>query len=92
MCNRIWRVTSQVANFFEGPEFDARPDYVDYFSGVDKFVSGSNSDRIPDKNQFQPSKHEARMVRRSLHRSKCGSINMDSTLLAARAMRRKRHD
>jgi len=62
---------------FAHPEHDANPDHVDYFSGVDPFQSGLNSDRYEKKSRFQPSKWEKLQVRRLLHRLKCGSINMD---------------
>mmetsp|Transcript_17209 Transcript_17209/g.37564 ORF Transcript_17209/g.37564 Transcript_17209/m.37564 type:complete len:892 (+) Transcript_17209:230-2905(+) len=59
------------------PEHDGNADYIDYYSGVDKEISGINADRHPPKARFQPSKWEKLQVRRLLHRLKCGSINMD---------------
>lgn len=65
------------AGAFAHPEFDANPDYVDYFSGVDTCISGIGSNRYEPKNRFQPSKWEKLMVRRLLHRLKTGKITMD---------------
>jgi len=65
------------AGAFAHPEFDANPDYVDYYSGVDTFISGIGSDRYEPKHRFQPSKWEKLMVRRLLHRLKTGKITMD---------------
>lgn len=62
---------------FAHPEHDGNAEYIDYFSGVDKEISGINSDRHEPKARFQPSKFEKLQVRRLLHRLKCGSINMD---------------
>lgn len=62
---------------FAHPEFNATPDSIDYFSGVDPMISGLNSNRYLPKANFQPSKYEKLQVRRLLHRLKCGSINMD---------------
>jgi ribosome biogenesis protein ERB1 len=65
------------AGAFAHPEFDANPDYVDYFSGVDTCISGIGSNRYEPKHRFQPSKWEKLMVRRLLHRLKKGKITMD---------------
>jgi len=65
------------AGAFAHPEFDANPDYIDYFSGVDPEISGINSNRYEPKARFQPSKWEKMQVRKLLHRLQSGSINMD---------------
>ena len=62
---------------FAHPEFNAHPDSIPYYSGVDPMISGLNSNRYLPKSNFQPSKYEKLQVRRLLHRLKCGSINMD---------------
>lgn len=59
------------------PEFDANPDYIDYYSGVDQEVSGINSNRYEPKSKFQPSKWEKMQVDRLLHKLERGQINMD---------------
>ena len=65
------------AGAYAHPEFDANPDYIDYFSGVNHEISGINSNKYEPKSRFQPSKWEKMQVRKLLHRLKCGSINMD---------------
>ena len=62
---------------FAHPEHESNPDYIDYFSGVDKLQSGLNSNKYEKKSRFQPSVYEKLQVKRLLHRLKCGSINMD---------------
>lgn len=62
---------------FAHPEHNANPDYVAYFSGVDKEISGINSDKYEPKARFQPSKFEKMHVRRMLHKLKTGDISMD---------------
>jgi ribosome biogenesis protein ERB1 len=62
---------------FAHPEFNAHPDSIPYYSGVDPMISGLNSNRYLPKSNFQPSKYEKLQVRRLLHRLKCGSISMD---------------
>lgn len=59
------------------PEFDGNAEFIDYYSGVDRQISGLNSDRHEPKARFQPSKWEKLQVRRLLHRLDCGSISMD---------------
>lgn len=59
------------------PEHDGNMDMIDYFSGVDKEVSGLATNRYEPKTRFQPSKWEALQVRRLLHRLNSGRINMD---------------
>lgn len=59
------------------PEHDATPDYIDYFSGVDKEISGLNSDRYEPKARFQPSQWEKLQVERLLNQLEKGHINMD---------------
>jgi ribosome biogenesis protein ERB1 len=65
------------AGAFAHPEHDANPDYIDYFSGVDKAIAGINSDRHEPKSRFQPSKYEKMQVRRLLHKLQRGDISMD---------------
>lgn len=65
------------AGAYAHPEFDGNADLIDYFSGVNKEVSGLNANRDPPKRNFQPSEHEKRQVRKLLHQLKCGGINMD---------------
>jgi len=62
---------------FAHPEFDANPDYIDYFSGVDPEPWGLNSDRVPPKSRFQPSKWEQLMVRRLLFKLQTGKIQLE---------------
>jgi len=64
------------AGSFAHPEFDANPDMIDYYSSI-KEVSGLNTNRYEPKARFQPSKYDKLLVRRLLHRLKCGSIDMD---------------
>jgi len=59
------------------PEFEGNADYIDYFSGVDKEISGLNSNRYEAKSKFQPSKWEKLQVDRLLSKLKRGDINMD---------------
>lgn len=65
------------AGAYAHPEFDGNPDYIDYFSGVDKEISGINSNKYEPKSRFQPSKWEKMQVRKLLHRLQCGSISVD---------------
>jgi len=62
---------------FAHPEHESNPEYIDYFSGVNKLQSGLNSNKYEKKSRFQPSVYEKLQVKRLLHRLKCGSINMD---------------
>ncbi len=62
---------------FAHPEHDANPDYIAYFSGVDKEISGINSGRHELKARFQPSKYEKAQVRQLLQKLKRGEITMD---------------
>jgi ribosome biogenesis protein ERB1 len=59
------------------PEFDANPDYIDYYSGVDKQISGLNTNRDPPKARFQPSQWERLKVEQMLQSLARGDINMD---------------
>jgi len=65
------------AGAYAHPEFDGNPDYIDYVSGVDKEISGINSNKYEPKSRFQPSKWEKMQVRKLLHRLQSGSINVD---------------
>ncbi len=65
------------AGAFAHPEHNANPDYIDYFSGVDRQISGLNSDRHELKARFQPSKFEKMLVKRMLHKLEKGDITMD---------------
>mmetsp|Transcript_20707 Transcript_20707/g.31071 ORF Transcript_20707/g.31071 Transcript_20707/m.31071 type:complete len:825 (-) Transcript_20707:98-2572(-) len=65
------------AGAFAHPEHDANPDYIDYFSGVDRQISGLNSNRHELKARFQPSKFEKMLVKRMLHKLEKGDITMD---------------
>ena len=67
------------------PEFDATPDYVPYFSGVPE-KSALNSDRVPSKSSFRPSKWEALQVRRMLKKLKDGDVDMDYLLGKKKSM------
>ncbi len=62
---------------FAHPEHNANPDYIDYFSGVDKQISGLNSNRHELKARFQPSQFEKLLVKRMLHKLEKGDISMD---------------
>ena len=59
------------------PEHDANPDMIDYFSGVDREISGLRSNQYDKKSRFVPSQFEALQVRKLLHRLKRGNITMD---------------
>jgi len=65
------------AGAFAHPEHDANPDHIPYYSGVDPFKSGINSNRYEPKARFQPSKFEKRQVRQLLHRLEKGDITME---------------
>jgi ribosome biogenesis protein ERB1 len=65
------------AGAFAHPEHDANPDYIDYFSGVDKEVSGLNADRYKPKSHFQPNQYEKMQVNKLLEKLQRGDINMD---------------
>jgi len=65
------------AGAFAHPEFDAHPDYIAYYSGVDKQISGINGDRYEPKARFQPSKYEKAQVRQLLKKLNAGAITMD---------------
>lgn len=65
------------AGAFAHPEHNAYPDYIPYFSGVDKEISGINTDRHEPKARFQPSKYEKAQVRQLLQKLKDGKITMD---------------
>jgi ribosome biogenesis protein ERB1 len=65
------------AGAFAHPEFDATPDYIAYYSGVDKEISGINGDRYEPKARFQPSKYEKAQVRQLLKKLNAGAITMD---------------
>jgi ribosome biogenesis protein ERB1 len=65
------------AGAFAHPEHDANPDYIAYYSGVDKQVSGINTNRHEPKARFQPSKYEKAQVRQLLQKLKDGKITMD---------------
>jgi ribosome biogenesis protein ERB1 len=65
------------AGAFAHPEFQAYPDFVDYFSGVDREISGINSDRHELKARFQPSKFEKAQVRRWLLKLKRGDVTLE---------------
>jgi ribosome biogenesis protein ERB1 len=62
---------------FAHPEHNANPDYIAYFSGVDKEISGIGSNRYEPKARFQPSKYEKAQVRQLLKKLKDGKITMD---------------
>jgi len=59
------------------PEHDANPDMIDYFSGVNKEISGLTSNQYEKKSRFQPSKWEALQVKKLLHRLRRGNITID---------------
>ena len=65
------------AGAFAHPEHDSNPDYIAYFSGVDKAISGINTNRHEPKARFQPSKYEKAQVRQLLKKLKDGKITMD---------------
>mmetsp|Transcript_15150 Transcript_15150/g.23257 ORF Transcript_15150/g.23257 Transcript_15150/m.23257 type:complete len:812 (-) Transcript_15150:111-2546(-) len=62
---------------FAHPEFDATPDYVDYFSGVDKEISGLTSGRIERKSKFQTNAYERMQIQKMLEDLKEGKITLD---------------
>jgi len=64
------------AGAFAHPEFEANPDYIDYFT-CKKELSGINSDRHERKSTFQPSAWEKIQVRRLLHKLKKGDVSME---------------
>ena len=65
------------AGAFAHPEFDANPDYIDYFSGVDKEISGMTSGRIEPKSKWQPNSYEKMQVQKLLQELKEGKITLD---------------
>lgn len=65
------------AGAYAHPEHDGNPDYIDYFSGVDKLQSGLSSNTDPPKARFQPSKWDKMQVERLLRLLDEGKINMD---------------
>ena len=65
------------AGAFAHPEFQAYPEFIDYFSGVDREISGLNSDRHELKARFQPSKFEQAQVRRWLAKLKRGDVTLE---------------
>lgn len=65
------------AGAYAHPEHDGNPEYIDYYSGVDPFLSGLNSNRDPPKARFQPSRWEAMQIERLLKNLERGNINMD---------------
>ena len=65
------------AGAFAHPEFQAYPDFIDYFSGVNREISGLNSDRHELKARFQPSKFEQAQVRRWLAKLRQGDVTLE---------------
>lgn len=65
------------AGAFAHPEFEAYPDHINYFSGVDQMDFGINGDRYEPKARFQPSKYEKAKVRQMLKKLESGAITMD---------------
>jgi ribosome biogenesis protein ERB1 len=65
------------AGAYAHPEHEAYPDYIDYFSGVDKEISGLNADRTLPKSRFQPNPYEKMQVDKLLEKLEKGTINMD---------------
>jgi ribosome biogenesis protein ERB1 len=65
------------AGAYAHPEHDGNPEGSDYFSGVDKEISGLNSNQYERKATFQPSKWEKLQVERLLERLEKGDVNMD---------------
>ena len=61
---------------FAHPEFDAHPDYIDYYSSVPE-ISGLSSNRTEPKARFQPSQFEQLQVDQMLEKLERGDINMD---------------
>lgn len=62
---------------FAHPEFDGNPDYIDYFSGVDKEISGLTSGRIERKSKFQSNAYERIQIQKLLEELKEGKITID---------------
>lgn len=62
---------------FAHPEHDANPEYIDYFSGVDKQKSGLGSQQHEKKSRFQPSKWEKMQIDKLVEKLERGDINMD---------------
>jgi ribosome biogenesis protein ERB1 len=65
------------AGAFAHPEFDANPDYIDYYSGVDKQISGLTSGRIEPKSKWQPNAYETMQVQKLLQDLREGKITLD---------------
>lgn len=65
------------AGAYAHPEFDGNAEYIDYYSGVDKEISGINSHANQPKARFQPSQWDKLQVERLLQKLENGSINMD---------------
>ena len=58
------------------PEHNAHADHIDYFSGVDRMISGIQGRQEP-KSRFKPSAYEKIQVRKLLHQLSKGEITMD---------------
>ena len=61
---------------FAHPEFDANPDYIDYYSSIPE-ISGLSSNRTEPKARFQPSQWEKLQVDKLLEKLERGDITMD---------------
>jgi ribosome biogenesis protein ERB1 len=65
------------AGAYAHPEHDANPEYIDYFSGVNKEISGLNANRTKSKAYFQPNQYDKMQVEKLLDKLARGKINMD---------------
>eukprot|EP00548_Thalassiothrix_antarctica_P020834 CAMPEP_0194179168 /NCGR_PEP_ID=MMETSP0154-20130528/12671_1 /TAXON_ID=1049557 /ORGANISM="Thalassiothrix antarctica, Strain L6-D1" /LENGTH=875 /DNA_ID=CAMNT_0038894429 /DNA_START=87 /DNA_END=2714 /DNA_ORIENTATION=+ len=67
------------AGAYAHPEFDGNADSIDYFSGVNKEISGLTSGRIERKSKFtnQHSKFERQMIQKLLDQLRDGEITLD---------------
>jgi len=59
------------------PEFNGNPDHIDYFSGVNKEISGLTSGRVERKSKYQPSAYDLMQVQNLLDDLKEGKITLD---------------
>lgn len=80
------------AGAYAHPEHDGNAEYIDYFSGVDKEISGVTSHRNQSKARFLPSHWEKLQVDRLLKKLEKGDITMDYLTGKIRDMNDARKD
>lgn len=65
------------AGAYAHSEHDGNAEYIDYFSGVDREISGLSNQIYEPKHRFQPSRWEKLQVDRLLEKLEKGDISMD---------------